>query len=120
MEIKNALISSVSIDDGDRGFLTAHLHLDYGDSGQSFGGYILYLSKEYTNHSASINYAGHFIFRCMQIAGVTAWDKIVGKTIRVKAEHIQVHAIGHIVKDDWFDPAKDFEMLKSFSVKAID
>lgn len=118
-EIKNAVIESVSINDGERGFLTAYLFLDYGDGGhQGFGGYTLYLPKEYANHTASINYAGHFIFRCMQIADVDSWDKIAGKTIRVKAEHSKVHAIGHIIKDDWFDPSKDFENMRTSNSKA--
>lgn len=86
--------------------------LDYGGAGQGFGGHVLYLPKEYTNHTVSINFAGHFIFRCMQIAGVTSWEKIKGKAVRVKCEQSAVHAIGHIVKDDWFDPAKDFEQMR--------
>ena len=37
-EIRNAIITSVSLDDADRGMLTGWLHLDYGGSGQGFGG----------------------------------------------------------------------------------
>lgn len=113
MEIKNAIIESATIDDGDRGLLTAWLYLDYGGAGQGFGGYTLYLPKEYSNHTTSINFAGHFIYRCMKIAGVSSWENLKGKTIRVKCEHSKVHAIGHIVKDDWFDPSKDFEAMKT-------
>lgn len=116
VEIKNAIIESVVLDDGDRGFLTAWLTLDYGGVGQGFGGHVLYLPKEYMHHTVSINYAGHFIFRCMQIAGVTSWDNIKGKSVRVKCEHSTVHAIGHIVKDDWFDPAKDFELMRKATI----
>lgn len=111
MEIKNAIISSTSIDTGDRGLLTGWLHLDYGGSGQGFGGHILYLPKDYKHHTNKGDFAGHFIFRCMQIAGVERWDEVKGKTIRVKCEHSKVHAIGHIIKDDWFDPSKDFERM---------
>jgi hypothetical protein len=109
-EIRNAIISSVSIDTGDRGLLTAWLHLDYGGSGQGFGGYALYLPKSYSHHNLE-SVAGHFIFRCMEIAGVEKWENMKGKTIRVKASHSKVEAIGHIVKDDWFNPSVDFANL---------
>lgn len=113
MEIKNAIIESATINDADRGLLTVWLTLKYGDgTGQGFGGYTLYLPKTYKHHKM-LSHAGHFIWRCMEIAEVSSWDKMKGKTIRVKAEHSKVHSIGHIVKDDWFDPAKDFQEGKN-------
>ncbi len=106
-EIKNAVIKSAVIDMGDRGLLTAWLHLDYGGSGQGFGGYALYLPKSFSHHSID-SCAGHFLFRCMEVAGVEKWSDLPGKTVRVRATHTGVEAIGHIVKDDWFCPADDF------------
>ena len=110
-EIKNAVIQSTSIDIGDRYLLSAWLHLDYGGSGQGFGGYTLYLPKDYKHHTCKGDYAGHFIFRCLEIAGVEKWEDLKGKTIRVKADHNHVIAIGHIVKDDWFNPSEDFKKM---------
>jgi hypothetical protein len=107
MEIKNAIIESARITSDDRNLLSAWLLLDYGGSGQGFGGYSLYLPKSYTHHKLE-SVAGHFIFRCMGIAGVTEWDQLVGKTIRVKADMSRIESIGHIVKDDWFNPGADF------------
>lgn len=112
-EIKNAIIQSVTIDTGDRGLLTAWLHLDYGGSGQGFGGFALYLPKSYKHHSNKGDFAGHFIFRCMEIAGVEKWEQMKGKTIRVKSSHSKIEAIGHIVKDDWFNPSADFEQMSA-------
>lgn len=111
MEIKNAVIKSAKLDIGDRGLLTAWLNLDYGGSGQGFGGYVLYLPKSYSHHELT-SVAGHFIFRCMQIAGVDEWQQLVGKTVRVRADNTKVHAIGHIVNDDWFNPSVDFELAR--------
>lgn len=107
-EIKNAIIQSVSLDTGDRGLLTAWIQLDYGGIGQGFGGYALYLPKSYKHFTEKGDFAGHFIFRCMEVGEVTEWSKLKGKTVRVKIQDGLVVAIGHIVKEDWFCPKLDF------------
>lgn len=108
-EIKNAIISSVSLSNADYGLLTAYLHLDYGDGRhQGFGGYALYLPNSFTNSSDNKNCAGHFIFRCLQIGDVEEWSKLPGKAIRVKSSQSKIVEIGHVVKDDWFNPETDF------------
>ena len=114
IELRNAVIESARISNDDHNLLSAWLSLDYGGSGQGFGGYTLYLPISFAHHRQSMraNFAGHFIWRVMEIAGVTEWSKLPGKTIRAKCEHSKVHAIGHIVKDDWFDPTADFEAMK--------
>lgn len=105
--IHNALIEKVSITDSDRGLLDAWLDLNYGGSGQGFGGYALYLPKSFNHHEIK-SYAGHFIWRCMEVGGVTDWAKLEGKSIRARIENGLIVAIGHIIKDDWFEPRKDF------------
>jgi hypothetical protein len=113
MEERNAIIESATITNDDHGLLSAWVHLDYGGIGQGFGGYALYLPKSFTHHNlGGPNYAGHFIWRVMEVADVSEWSKLKGKTVRVRCEHSKVHAIGHIVKDDWFNPSADFEAIK--------
>lgn len=120
LETKNAVIEKVTLTRADHGLLSAWLSLDYGGSGQGFGGYSLYLPRDFTHHEHGMrmNYAGHFIWRCLEIAGVEEWSQLQGKTIRVKQEHSGVHAIGHIVKDDWFNPTEDFDRMKRWSSQA--
>ena len=113
VETKNAVIESARITNDDHGLLSAWLGLDYGGTGQGFGGYSLYLPKVFTHAKAEPNYAGHFIWRVMEVAGVSEWSQLAGKTIRVKCEHSKAHAIGHIVKDDWFDPGADFKRMEA-------
>lgn len=109
IEVKNAIIESAEITSDDHGLLSAWVYLNYGGCGQGFGGYSLYLPKSFTHHNPKgPNYAGHFIWRVMEVAGVEKWSQLKGKTIRVQREHSKVHAIGHIVKDDWFNPSEDF------------
>lgn len=113
IETRNAVIESATINNDDHGLLSAWLHLDYGGTGQGFGGYALYLPKQFKHHTLTgPNFAGHFIWRVMEIGGVSKWSQLSGKTIRVKAERSRVHEIGHIVKDDWFNPSEDFKRME--------
>lgn len=118
-KIKNAVIESARITGEDHNLLDVWLTLNYGGSGQDFGGWALYLPKSFTHHKGAPHYAGHFIWRVMEVAGVLRWDQVVGKTIRARASHSKVDGIGHIIKDDWFFPSKDFEQLKA-DLKTLD
>jgi hypothetical protein len=114
LETKNAVITGVRIDT--ERCLSAWLNLDYGGTCQGFGGFVLYAKpwdadKEAMGKHLLGNYAGLFIQRCIEIGGVEQWEKLVGKTIRVKSEWTKIHAIGHIVKDDWFTPSIEFEAV---------
>jgi hypothetical protein len=114
VETKNAVITGASFDT-ERG-LSAWVHLDYGGSGQGFGGYLLYAPEGWRAHASPVNYAGHFIYRVLEVAGASDWSKLAGKTVRVKADFGKVHALGHIVKDDWFDPEQEFKRLRETTV----
>lgn len=111
--IVNAVIESAEITSDDHGLLSAWVHLNYGGSGQGFGGYVLYVPAS-SPHFKLESCAGHFIWRVMEVAGVTNWSQLRGKTIRVKKdrEFGRIISIGHIVKDDWFDPDHDFAPLR--------
>lgn len=110
--VRNAIIEGAEITIEDHGLLSAWVYLDYGDSGhQGFGGYALYLPKSFTHHKLH-SVAGHFIWRVMEVAGVTEWSKLKGKTVRVDGGGWgtgRIEGIGHIVKDDWFYPEQEFK-----------
>jgi hypothetical protein len=109
-EIRNAIIGKATLSKDSHGCLSSWICLDYDGSGQSFGGYVLYLPKSFNHHKLE-SVAGHFIYRVLEIAGVDYWDELEGKTIRVKCDHSKVYEIGHIIKNDWFNPKEDFENI---------
>lgn len=117
VETVNAIIESANFDT-ERG-LSAWVTLDYGWSCQGFGGWMLYVPESWGrdldgrdwSERNRANFCGHFVYRVLEIACVDDWAKLKGRTVRAKREHSKVHAIGHIVKDDWFDPTADFKRL---------
>lgn len=100
MITRNALITSIQLGFEDHGILTCYLNLDYGDGGhQSFGGYNIQ-----TN-------AGTWIEKILNTVGVDEWSKLKGVTIRANLSSDgldgRINSIGHIIKDQWFDPSLD-------------
>jgi hypothetical protein len=111
LETKNAIITGTQLGYEDHGILTAFLQLDYGNSGQGFGGYQLdTYSKENEGRTASIG-CGFFIQRVLEVVGVDRWEQLNGKHIRVISDWNKVQGIGHILKDEWFFPEKEFKKL---------
>lgn len=102
MELRNATIKSASISTEDHNCLMVWLVLDYGGSQQGFGGYPLYSPKHKDK-------TGQYLWRLMQIAGVSKWENIVGKPVRVRGTNSGIEAIGHFLLEDWFEPAKELE-----------
>ena len=107
MEITNAIITNATITNDAHGCLSSWIECKFTNGNQSFGGYSLYLPKTFSHHKIH-SVAGHFIWRVMEIADVTEWNQLPGKTIRLYRNDNLIQAIGHIIKDDWFYPKKEF------------
>lgn len=107
MDEKNAIIESVSLSIADHGMLSGWLKLNYGGAGQGFGGYCLFSPSK--PKSIDHAYAGRFIWRCCQIGGVTEWEKLPGRVIRVRGGSSGIVAIGHAINNDWYAPGEDFK-----------
>lgn len=113
----NAVIESASIGLSRGCFLDSWLTLNYGGSGQGFGGYVLGGTPTAAagRHASQPNIAAEYIVSVLRAAGVEQWSELPGKTIRVRkaTEWGAIVAIGHIVKDDcWFEPEAMFKAMK--------
>lgn len=126
MKTQNAIIASVDISNEDHGLLSAWVFLDLEYGSQGFGGHALYLPSSFKHANEGGNYAGHFIYRVLQIAGVGHWKDLPGKAVRIRHDvkgestlGATIHSIGHITKNDWFDPKAEFEQLKANVTKPV-
>ena len=106
-KIQNAIIDYANLMIEDHGTLSSFVGVKLEGGGQGFGGYALYLPPDYDHHELK-SPAGHFFYRCMEIAGVTNWKDMKGKAIRIYGTWNRIEAIGHIINDDWFIPSLDF------------
>jgi hypothetical protein len=90
MNTQNALIESTYLGQDD-GRITFWLTLKHGSSVQSFGGVALQ------------NVKFQKLMDLMNIIGVTKWEDLKGKLVRVTGTSARLTQIGHISEDKWFD-----------------
>lgn len=106
MIILNAKISSTHFGYEDHNILTCWLNLDFGSSGQGFGGYSLDSYDKSQEKRIGTAFGLEFIANIIDVVGVQSWEELKGQLIRVKKEDEfgRILSIGHIIEDKWFDP----------------
>jgi hypothetical protein len=99
IEIVNARIKGTFLGYEDHGIFTSDITLDYGSSFQSFGGWSI--KGEHTSR---------WIESILTVLELNSWEELENSLIRVKREKSyngKIIAIGHVLKDSWFEPTKD-------------
>ncbi len=97
MKTFNATIESTQLGQSDRG-VTFFLNLSWPGAGQGFGGINL--------RNVKVGALVHLL----NAVGVSYWEQLKGKTIRVEEPSTfngNLKRIGHIVEDKWFDLETD-------------
>lgn len=90
--IENAKITGTELGGDERG-PSFWLYLDYGGSGQGFGGYRL--GGEFTHY---------VIMGILDTLEVARWEDLNGTPVRAKIEDGTIVSVGHYLKDQWFTP----------------
>ena len=102
-ETKNALITSTMLGIEDHGILTFRLDLDYGGSGQAAGAYALDAYSEELARRVGTAAGTEFILALLRVLDVRKWEDLKGQHLRVRHSFNGVHAVGHLLKDQWLD-----------------
>jgi len=117
--VGNASIESADIVFSRGVFLDCWLQLSFGNStSQGFGGYVLGARPDSdaaaNQHDKQPNIAGEFISQVMAIGGVEKFSDLPGKIVRVRKvdEWGAIEAIGHAIKDMWFNPSERMEQMR--------
>lgn len=103
IEIRNARIRKTMLGYEDHGMLSFTLDLEYGGAGQGAGMYQLDSYDKEKKERVDTHLVGFMLRRVLKTVGVEKWEDLPGKYIRVKQTHTKVHAIGNVLKDDWFE-----------------
>lgn len=109
-EIVNAQIKSTSLGVGDAPCFTCYLYLEWPGAGIAFGGYAL--DEFNVKHQRRVGVAASidFIQRIMEVVGVSKWEDLKGKYIRLDTEGWGGKAlgIGNLLEEEWLYPQQFF------------
>lgn len=111
MEIRNATIHSTMLGTS-HGMYVAYLDLNYGGAHQGFGGNILDdITPDDKYKRVGTAFGMEYIIQILETLEVDEWEKLPGTPCRAKVGPVKVYAIGHYLKDKWFEPE---ELRKKF------
>ena len=111
--IMNAKIESVDLDMSDHGCITLRMVISGGGWGTIYGGYCLghgYLgADEFDSNKDAMVY----IMKIMDTVGVSRFNDLAGKYVRVaEGPGRIIKIIGNVIKDQWFDAESFFKDLE--------
>ena len=101
-EIRNATIRSTFLGIEDHGFLSHFINLDYGGSGQGWGGFVLGTPK-----GKSTGLTEDLLIHCLSVVGAEKWEVLSGKPCRVLRHNGFAVALGNYLDDRWVWLADD-------------
>lgn len=117
LEICNARITGTMLGYEDHGMLTAMVHLSGDGWGCGFGGWRLDEYNKAEGRTEDTPLCAWFIRRMTETLEVTQWEKVSG-IVRAKLWRggnprggNDVVAIGHVLKDKWFEPGKELKEM---------
>lgn len=103
-EIVNARIESTMLGIEDHGIMTFMVTLNYGSSGQGYDGYSFDSYNKETKKRVGNAFGIEAIRSLLEAVGVTCWEDLKGKYVRVEREEGwsgKIYAVGHIVESKW-------------------
>jgi hypothetical protein len=103
VEIRNAVISSTNLGFLSHGIFQFYVNLNYGSSGQGFGGYGLDDYNKATDKRHGTAFGCEAIIQVLKTVGVNQWEELVGKSVRVVTTRNKIKRIGHYLDDKWLD-----------------
>ena len=111
METINAKIVDTSLTMRDHGCLTFYVTVEGAGFGVSIGGYCIgkgYLGAD--KFTAEDGNGLEAMMQIMNVVGVHAWEDLKGKYCRIRHEDYsnQIHSIGNILEDKWFNLVEFF------------
>lgn len=112
--IENAKITSTMLGPEGHGIFTAYVTVEGDGWGVSFGGFAFDAWSESDKQRVGVSYGMEFLRRLLAAVGVESWEKLPGTHVRVETEGWggRCRRIGHIYKNQWFDPQALAEELK--------
>lgn len=109
--IQNAKIESTMLGYEGHGIMTFYLYLDYGGSGQGFGGYALDAYDQRKKKRVGHKSFGEAVAEILRVVGVEKWEDLKGQFVRVEYPegwNQTITGIGHVLEDKWFRPKEFF------------
>ena len=95
--IRNAEIQKTFLGFEGHGQFTFTLTLDYGGSVQGFGSFAL------ASKGKGSAWGCEAIMQVLKTVGVSKWEDLPGKHVRVKGDRTHIEAIGHFLEDKWLN-----------------
>jgi hypothetical protein len=113
-EIINAKITSTSLGVDDAPCFTCWLYLEWEGGGVGFGGYSLDVYDEKADKRVGYGPSIDFLQEIMDVVGVSKWEDLKGKYIRLDTEGWGGRAlgIGNLLKDKWVYPKEFFKQYE--------
>lgn len=131
-EVRNAVITGtkLGVHHTDHGILSFYITLDYGGSGQGFGGWCLDdVNKKYLDSGRDRSIPnrvptelGSGLLLGIDRLFACDWEQLPGKSCRALVERWKAHALGHYLEDKWLwmdAAAMEFRVTPLGDVKTV-